>query len=720
MEIEGSAGLLDRFKRELKNNPPPMSVIDRIEIEQMSPAGDSGFEILNSESGDRAQTSISPDIATCDECLEELNDAGSRRYGYAFINCTNCGPRYTITTRMPYDRAVTSMNEFPMCSGCAAEYEDIDRRWYHAQPIACPRCGPELSLLDREHNRIKSGNIIESTIRLLEQGNIIAIKGLGGFHLACNAASEEAVSNLRRRKHRPEKPFAVMAADLDAVLKFASPGPLQKELLASWRRPVVLVEKNDSTILARSISFSSPFVGVMLPYTPLHHMIMDGVFPALVMTSGNVSDDPVIHDNDEAVRLLSDVADCFILNNRRIIHRADDSVMTTASEDRMILRRSRGFVPSPLRLPGSGPSVLALGGDLKNTCCVTKGTNAFMSQHIGDLGSIRTLHFLEEVIASITELHDVRPELLVHDLHPDYYSTHHAMSMEGINRMPVQHHHAHALSCLAENGHDGPAIAICLDGTGYGTDGNIWGGEILHVDGLNFSREARFKYMVLPGGQMAVREPWRMAVSVLMDAAGAENFGRYRKLAPFNSADSRALDGVISITDAAGAGVLCSSAGRLLDAASSLLGLCQKNTYEGQAAMALEYAAMKSDKTESFEYRIHEGTETGPETVINYAPTIRQLADSVLMGEETATTARRIHNTLIASAADAVSMVRDRTGTCTVALSGGVFQNRLLHTGLKRVLNERNFRVLVHSRIPPNDGGVSLGQAWAGVLSLSS
>jgi len=719
LEVEGEDGATDRFVEELRREPPPLAELRSVDVEALAPLGEVAFCVLTSSAATTAsRILVPPDVATCPACLEELRDPSNRRYRYPFINCTDCGPRFTIIEALPYDRPQTGMKGFELCPDCRREYTSISDRRYHAQPVACPRCGPRVWLADPRGEAVDTPDPPGQAARRLERGEIGAIRGLGGFHLACDGSSAAAVERLRERKRRPHKPFAVMARDVDAVRRFARLGPEEREILEGWRRPIVLLEALPDGPLCAAVGGSSAWVGAMLPYTPLHQLLLESAAcPALVMTSGNLRDEPIICEPDEALAKLGGVVDFFLLHDRPIVNRADDSVVAlmSAAGARSVspVRRSRGYVPAPIALPRGGPSVLALGADLKNTCCVTRGDQALCSQHVGDLEHPDAADLLGDTARRLCTLFGVSPELVVYDLHPDYHSSRLAAELlPGAATLALQHHHAHALSCLAENLHDGPALALTLDGTGHGTDGAVWGGELLRVDGLDFDRLAHLRYLPLPGGDRAAREPWRMALAVLGQALGPRLPDAARALPPFSARPELAA-AVLALAGRPGACPLTSSTGRLFDAVASLLGLRQEATFEGQAAMELEEAARAAgDLSESFPWRRVGDT-------IDLLPAVARLVDERLEGRSAAELARVFHNTLAAALVETSAELARITGIATVALSGGALQSRILHRLLVDGLQERGLRPLWQTRVPPNDGGLSLGQAWAGLLRLA-
>ena len=758
IEAEGPSSSVTAFHTDIPRLAPRLAVIIGLEESAILPTGDHGFRVISSASGGEPTTLPPPDMATCVACLHELGDPADRRHRYPFLNCTDCGPRYTILEGLPYDRIRTGMRSFTLCPDCRAEYEEIRDRRYHAEPIACPACGPCAWLADPAGCVIVAEDPVAEATRRLAAGEIVAVKGLGGFHLACSALDAAAVARLRARKCRPDKPFAVMARDLAVIASFARVSEEESELLLEWRRPIVLLDQNSSDrqpMTGRDCEYQPPFrivpavggsarkIGAMLPYTPLHHLLLAGSCPALVMTSGNRTDEPIARDNEEALVSLSGVADCFLLHNRPILNRADDSVVRMAGRRQVLLRRSRGFVPQPVPLPvslphiasGTAPCVIAVGGDLKGACCLIVRGEAFPGPHVGDLAHPKAAAFLVESMETLLRLLGARPGIVVHDLHPDYTGTAIAAAFagrRGLRRLAVQHHHAHGLACLAENGWGEPAIVVALDGTGYGSDGTIWGGEILVVDGPRFVRAACLRPRPLPGGDRAVLEPWRMALSVLReDARGAlPQRGEPRSMPGHVALADREASGLAGRSFLQGldpqlvAGVhtllqspgcpRTSSAGRLFDAAAAILGLRSVASYDGQAAMELEELAALSEDRKAYPFTIEPASSSQSPAGIDLGPALRALSTDTHVAS--ADRARRFHTTLVAAMAEACTRVRQETSIETVALSGGVFQNAIVLDGLVVALETLGFRVLTHRRVPPNDGGLALGQAWYGVL----
>ncbi len=706
IELEGESQSLDRFLAELTTRPPPLARIEGVRWAPGSPRGDPRFRIEPSEADRAGPIFIAPDIATCDDCLRELLDPGDRRYRYPFLNCTNCGPRLTIIRGAPYDRERTTMADFAMCPACRSEYEDPGDRRYHAQPIACPSCGPRLLALDGHGRAIEADDPLVVAVSALRDGRIVALKSLGGYHLACLAGDGRAVEELRRRKHRDEKPLAVMVRDLRAAVDLCDVTADERELLTSPRRPIVLLRRRPGDGLADGVAPRNPFLGVMLPYTPLHRLLMDdlGGTP-LVMTSGNRSDEPIAYDDADASERLSGIADLFLTNDRPIHLRCDDSVTRVVAGAELPLRRSRGDAPMPLPLPVPfHRPTLALGGQLKVTFALGRGRHAFLSHHLGDLDHYEAYRAYVEAIGHYEQLFAHRPELIVHDLHPDYASTRHASRFDGaIPRLAVQHHHAHIASCMADNGLDEPVIGVAFDGTGFGTDGAIWGGEFLTGDYRGFRRAAHLRYVGMPGGERAIREPWRMATSYLIDAGQSDELLRDRVPATALATVRRMIERTLNAPPT-------SSMGRLFDGVAALAGVRDRVSYEGQAAIELEGTASGSDADGVYPFEIDEPAEENSPLQIDTRPLICGVVAGVRRGDDAATIGRRFHSTAVEVVARVCSKLRDRTGLSAVALSGGVFSNALLTGEVVDRLDRDGFRVYRHRRVPPGDGGLSLGQ----------
>ncbi|RME45286.1 MAG: carbamoyltransferase HypF, partial [Caldilineae bacterium] len=666
------------------------------------------FEIRHSESQPRAFVPISPDMCICDDCLRELFDPADRRYRYPFINCTNCGPRFTIIRNIPYDRPFTTMAVFPMCPACQAEYDDPLNRRFHAQPNACPDCGPQVELRVPGEESRRGEEAIRGAQEMLAAGKIVAVKGLGGFHLACDATSDRALQTLRERKGRVDKPFAVMARDMDAVRRIARVSPAERDLLLSKERPIVLLKKRDGSPLSELVAPGNRYVGVMLPYTPLHYLLLTPRLPVLVMTSGNYSEEPIVKDNAEALERLASLADAFLLHNRDIHVHCDDSVVRVFEGRELPVRRSRGYAPFPVKLPFEVSSILAVGGELKNTFCLTRDRYAFMSQHIGDMENLETLQAFERAAAHFQAIFRVEPDVIACDMHPRYLSTRWAEEhAAGRAVVRVQHHHAHVAALMAEHGLDGeePVIGFSFDGTGYGTDGAIWGGEVLLADYRRFTRAAHLKYVPLPGGDAAIKRPYRVALAHLW-AAGVDWDERLSPVAACPPVER----GVLRRQLETGFNTVpTSSMGRLFDAVASLAGVRQTITYEAQAA--IEFEALLAAAAEGA-YRFDlQSAQSDLQFLIDPAPVIRQAAADARAGVPAPVIAARFHRA-VADLILRVSLhVRRAAGLKRVALTGGVFQNVTLLALATNALRAEGFEVLTHRRVPPNDGGLALGQA---------
>jgi hydrogenase maturation protein HypF len=703
VEVEGSAPRVDDFLAALRRDAPPLATVERVAVRRLPPTGIPGFTIAASTAGGERETLVSADSTTCADCLAELADPADRRFGYPFINCTNCGPRFTIVRDVPYDRPFTTMADFPMCAECAAEYHDPADRRFHAQPTCCPACGPRVVLLDGKGKPIPVDDPILAAAARLRSGSILAVKGLGGFHLAVDAGNETATAALRARKHREDKPFAVMVSTVEHARRLVVVDDLAESLLTSRRRPIVLLPRVADSPVAGSVAPGNRQLGIMLGYTPLHHLLLTALGGPLVLTSGNVSDEPIAYRDSDALSRLAGIADGFLTHDRAIHIRTDDSVVRPFDGQESVLRRSRGYVPEPvtLRLPFPQP-VLACGAELKNTFCLAKGRRAFLSEHIGDLENFETLRSFTEGIAHFRRLFDIEPLVVAHDLHPEYLSTKYALDLDGVERIGVQHHHAHIASCLADNGAEGPVIGVAFDGTGYGCDGTIWGGEFLLADLAGFQRVGHLDPVAMPGGAAAIRAPWRMAAAHL-DAAYPDALPAALAVANRNEAT---WSTVLAMARRSVNSPLTSSAGRLFDAVAAILGVRDSINYEGQAAIELEQLA---DVAESGSYPT-EILDTEPIRLAG-ADLIRAVVEDLGRAEPVPIVAARLHNGVADAVTRVCGLVRDRTGVSVVALSGGVWQNLLLTRRTMFSLRQQDFTVLTHHRVPCNDGGVSLGQA---------
>ncbi|NLO06627.1 MAG: carbamoyltransferase HypF [candidate division WS1 bacterium] len=799
VEIEGPEAVVDEFVRRIEADAPPIAVLERVTVEELEPRGDGEFTIVPSRADAAGEIYVSPDVAICADCARELRDPADRRFGHPFINCTNCGPRFTIVEGVPYDRPKTSMGEFEMCEACRSEYEDINDRRYHAQPVACSDCGPRVWFVagDLRH---ESAEAIHAAQQLLQDGKIVAVKGLGGFHLACDADNDAAVRRLRERKHREAKPLAVMARDIETIRAFAHVTEDAETLLTGPEAPIVLLDRRSEGALAQSVAPDTATYGVLLPYTPLHILLLDGLKArALVMTSGNLTDEPLATDNDEAMRRLGGIASGFLLHDRRIFIGCDDSVVRPTRRGQIIMRRSRGFVPFPVRLStylpdrvadgdltppaplsvpargedgnGTGrhggrplqrqttdaalPCILAVGGHQKNAFCITRGSNAFLSQHIGDLDTLETLEYFERSIEHFKMLLQVEPEGLACDLHPDFLSTRYAEELAATGDLPlerVQHHHAHLAAVLADNRMAGPAVGLICDGTGYGADGTIWGCEVLVGDAAQYERAGHLRTIRLAGGEAAIEEPWRLAAAWLQEAFGPD-FHEQLQIPFVQQMDVAAW---LTLREMMARGInapVASSAGRLFDAVAALIGLYQRVEYEAQAPMMLEAIAgrerpangcpsppsplpllqqttlrgrergengevalgrgltseaMIGPATEPYAFNLHQADEG---LVLDPTPTFRAMVDGITAGIGQAEISARFHATFVAMLAEAAERVAHERGIDLIALSGGTFQNRIVLEDLMDALERKKLRAIMHTATPAGDGCVALGQA---------
>jgi hydrogenase maturation protein HypF len=751
IEVEGSTGRIDDFLQTLQDHPPPLARITAVESQAVAPTGETAFGISPSAGGQRSAL-VSPDMAICPDCLRELLDPGDRRFRYPFINCTNCGPRYSIILDIPYDRPKTTMQAFTMCGPCQAEYENPADRRFHAQPNACPACGPQLSLHDAAGKRVACEDPVRAVREALLTGRIVAIKGLTGFHLAADARSEAAVRELRRRKGRDQNAFAMMAGSVEAIARRAVVEQPQRALLESKERPIVLVRQRAGHDLSPLVAPRSPYFGFMLPYAPLHYLVFEGDLSPMIMTSGNLSEEPICREDDEAVHRLAGIADLYLMHNRPIHTVCDDSVTTIQRGRPLMLRRGRGYAPRPIDLPVESPQpILAVGPELKNAVCLVRGRQAFVSQHIGDLKNALAATYFEATVAKIQRLLEVAPTVIAHDLHPGYLSTRYARmraadgrertcpSGRRVRLVGVQHHHAHIASVMAENGLDGEVLGLAMDGTGYGPDGTIWGGEVLRASAAGFQRLGHLAYAALPGGDAAVEHPVRIAWSMLLAAFGPDEAGRHRvgRLATTSDKDLEFWAGMIA------KGVnspLACGLGRLFDAVSVLADVCNENSYEGQPAVELEAAAGDApDNVQPYEFALVEqggmvtqlgghaafpagawprNSVTMPPTsspqgwIIDTRPVIRGVVADVETGRDRQDVSARFHATVTAMLLAAARRAQQETGLARIALAGGCFANDRLVRALAPALEADGFKVYVHREVPPGDGGVALGQAY--------
>jgi hydrogenase maturation protein HypF len=734
IEVDGDEEALNLFLEQLRDEAPPLARIDELSVAFQPANGFRSLEILHSEAVEGAFQPISPDVATCPDCLREIFDPNDRRYRYPFINCTNCGPRFTIIQDIPYDRPKTTMASFRMCPDCEREYHDPANRRFHAQPVACPVCGPHVWLeMKDERREIVDGEAITQVCQLLSNGKILAIKGLGGFHLACDATNAQAVTELRNRKLRLDKPFAVMLPDIAAVEQNCFVNESERELLLSSARPIVLLRRKPGSNIAQEVAPRQDWIGAMLPYTPLHYLLFadqDSPFTALVMTSGNLSEEPIATGNEEARERLAALADAFLMHDRDIHIRCDDSVVrvftnyqvpgphesgldaVSSAEHRLLdhhasiypLRRSRGYSPFPVKLPFEAPQILAAGSELKNTFCITNRNYAFLSHHIGDMENYETLKSFEQGVEHFERLFRVKPQAVAHDLHPNYLATRYALERakrENVPTVGVQHHHAHIAACMAEHGLDGtrPIIGLAFDGTGYGEDGAIWGGEVLIADYRSYQRKFHLEYFPLPGGDAAVKKPARTALALLW-SLGLEWDERLRPVAVFSKQDQgilRAqLEGRINTP-------MTSSMGRLFDAAAALAGVRQQVNYEGQAAIEFEALA---DPAEEQKYPFGLNQDE-----VEVKSAFEALISDVTTGVHVSKISAKFHNGLADAVLEICLRIRSELGIHEVALSGGVWQNITLLRRTLSLLDQAGFRVYIHREVPANDGGLSLGQA---------
>ncbi len=714
IEVEGSDEALERFLAALRAEAPPQSVIDGLIVAEAEAKGYSRFEIRQSRTGPGA-VRISPDIAVCEECLAEMDDPRDRRYRYPFINCTNCGPRLSIIKDTPYDRPLTTMSHFHMCPECRRQYLDPSDRRFHAQPIACPECGPRVWCCDRRGEELAQGQpAIEMVARHISRGGLAAVKGLGGFHIACDAENPEAVKSLRERKARPHKPLALMVGDMEEARRLARISPGEERWLKSPQAPIVLCRQAGDWPGAETAAPGNRYIGIMLAYTPLHHLLFRALHRiagarVLVMTSGNVQDRPIIKDNQQALEDLGGIVDIFLLHDRDIENRSDDSIVMQIERrqtedsfgDVQIIRHARGYAPNPVRLPKAVGPGLAVGGEMKNTFCLAQGQTAYLSQHIGEADNLETMEFFEEMHERYRRWFKIWPQWVAHDLHPDYLTTRWARDQSGVELVAVPHHYAHMMSVLADNQYLDQAIGVIYDGTGYGLDGRIWGGEFLYYDGIGYiQRMGHLEYLPMPGGEAAIRNPWRLAAaySLVLSGRVEQRF--------FSAVPPREWEAVIKQTEARVNLVWTSSLGRLFDAVSALCGICRRITFEAQAAMALETAAAE-DEAGSYDYEMEEQGDGGQ---VLLGPLWQGLEQDLTKGLAVDLVAAKFQNTVVDFTLGMCDNIKLKTGCRTVALSGGVFQNRYLLERIVSRLEEGGYRVLINRQVPANDGGLALGQ----------
>jgi len=708
IEVEGDTKDIERFLLELPNQAPPLSHIESITANRGPQANYKEFNIRPSTTEEGKYQLVSPDIATCPDCLREIFNPEDRRYRYPFTNCTNCGPRFTIIADIPYDRLNTTMSDFRMCPECQREYEDPFDRRFHAQPNACPECGPQMELKDCRGNPVICADAIGETSQLLKQGKIIAVKGLGGFLLACNATDQEAVNRLRRSKNRPAKPLAVMVSSLDEAREHCYVNNKEAELLASPGSPIVLMKWKADSSISKAVAPGLKYLGIMLPYTPLHHILLRETGLPLVMSSGNLSEEPIAKDNDEAIFRLAGIADYFLTHNRDIYARYDDSVTFVERGVPRLIRRARGYAPHPIRLNCESRQILGCGAEEKNTFCLTRDNFAFVSQHIGDMENLETLESFKDTVNLYKKLFRIEPRIVAHDLHPEYLTTKYAKEQgdnDGdIKLIPVQHHHAHIVSCMVDNGIEAPVIGIALDGTGYGSDGNIWGGEFMVAEYKRFNRMGHLEYLPLPGGALAIKKPYRTAIGYLL-SLGIDLDQNLRFLDHVEPQEINIIKNQIEKNINS---PLASSCGRLFDAVAALIGVRGEIEYEAQAAIELEMLAWdEADETGLYPFSVDTQDDLN---IIKLQDLFTSIISDLRESTPQAIIAARFHNTIARIIIELCQIISTKTGINQVALSGGVFQNRLLLNKAVASLESNKFEVFTHRQVPCNDGGISLGQ----------
>jgi hydrogenase maturation protein HypF len=714
VEVEGERAKLDQFLLRVESEKPAISFIQSLESSFADPVGYAGFEIRKSDGGEKTAL-VMPDIATCPECLAEVLDPQNRRFGYAFTNCTNCGPRYSIIRSLPYDRPRTTMSQFTMCAACAGEYHDPANRRFHAQPNACPECGPQLALWSMTGEVLaQRAAALEAAAEAIRQGKVVGVKGLGGFHLMVDARNEDAVRRLRERKHREEKPFALMFPSVEELLRECALAPLELRLLRSPESPIVLVQCRDgaSSALAPSIAPGNPMLGVMLPYTPLHHLLMRELSFAVIATSGNLSDEPICIDEHDALERLHGIADLLLVHDRPILRHVDDSIVRIMAGREMVMRRARGFAPLPVQLADEMPPLLGVGAHQKNTVALCVGRQVFLSQHIGDLETTQASAAFERVVESLEGLYEVAPQRVACDLHPNYISTAYAHRICA-RPIGVQHHYAHVLACMAENEVKAPALGVAWDGSGWGPDGTVWGGEFLNIDECGYTRVARLRPFRLAGSERAVREPRRCGLSVLVAALGEAVVER-EELHPVRAFTAPERKIVAAMLRQGLNSPWSSSVGRLFDAAASLIGLRQVARFEGQAAMELEWLASESEDLGSYPFEIAAPADHAGPAELDWSPMVRGIVADVAREAKPQSMARRFHNTLV----EMIARVAEEHAGVPIVLSGGCFQNRLLTELTLARLRAAGVQVYWHQRVPPNDGGIALGQVVAAARQL--
>jgi hydrogenase maturation protein HypF len=707
IDVEGQEEKLNNFIYSLKHKQPSLARIENIIIEEKEPANYKDFEIRESGRNDKKITLISPDMAACKQCIKEITDSSNKRYKYPFTNCTNCGPRFSIIKAIPYDRNNTTMKKFDMCEDCHKEYTDSANRRFHAQPNACKDCGPDIWIEDSNGIKIETNEALGWARQKLKEGKVFAIKGLGGFHLVCDAENEEAVKLLRIRKKRPYKSFAVMIKDIENVKKYCHVNVEEESVLTGTRKPIVILDQANNYDLSQAIAPNQKTLGVMLPYTPLHYLLFEDNIEALIMTSANVNGLPLEYKNKSAIEKLGNIADYFLVHNRDIYTPIDDSVVKVVNNEVRMIRRARGYVPEPIKMENT-KEILACGSNMKNTFCIAKENFLFLSQYNGDLGNIETIEHYKNNIEHFKNIFHFTPRYIACDMHPNYASSEYAYNTT-LPKIEVQHHHAHIVSCLAENKVSRKVIGIAYDGTGYGTDGKIWGGEFLLCDNKEFTRLGHLDYIKMPGGEKAIKEPWRMAVSHIYNMFKAKVWNEYTIDTPMKEMliklyGNKAIN-VISMIDA---DINCpetSSMGRFFDAVSSLIGIRDDVTYEGQAAIELETIASQKS-LDFYDYDIAQGDGY----IVKLEKIIAGIIKDKLVGEEACFISDKFHNTIIKFSKEICKLIREDTGINEVALSGGVFQNSYLLKNLINELENEKFIVYTNKLIPVNDGGVALGQ----------
>lgn len=705
IDIEGDENNIDRFVNRLDSEKPPLALINHKELADLDLVGHKKFIVRASGNGGSKTALVLPDIATCPECLDDILDPSNRRYRYPFTNCTNCGPRYSIIHTLPYDRGNTTMKIFPMCRRCREEYEDPLNRRFHAQPNACPECGPHLELWSNSGDVLAMhDDALMAACEAIRQGKILALKGLGGFQLLVDARNDDAVRLLRKRKAREEKPLALMYPSMEVVVRDCESSIAEKELLLSPPSPITLLRSNSNSEIAASVAPGNPYLGVMLPCTPLHHLLMAELSFPIVATSGNLSDEPICIDEDEALQRLGDTADLFLVHNRPIARQMDDSIVRMMNGQPMVMRNARGYSPTPVSLTNHVSPILAVGAHLKNSVAIASGNHAFASQHIGDLETAEAFEAMKRVTASLSDIYDFKPAMVVSDLHPDYLSTRFADST-GLPAEKVQHHVAHVLSCMADNRLSEPVLGISWDGTGLGPDKTIWGGEFFQVTGKKIRRIAHLRCFPLPGGDYAVREPQRSALGLLYEVLGGDVFAM-KELAPLMSFDNSDTAVLRTMLEKNINTPRTSSAGRLFDAVSAILGICQVSRYEGQAAMMLEFAADSEPDEKSYTFEL---ISEGSKTIIDWRQIMHDILADMHNGAAPGRIASRFQNTL----ADIILAVAENIGEKNVVLTGGCFQNKYLTEKTISRLGSAGFKPYRHHRIPPNDGGIAIGQIMA-------